>query len=146
MKAIAWCPALELGNGKFDESHRTFVDALGALQRAPDSQFGVRLFALIERMENDFREEEALMESTAYPHAREHREQHARVLGALHHAVPAAIAGDYAPAREAIALLPDWFLLHLSTMDTALCRALNAPARPVEQALSPRVLNLEVQT
>mgnify|MGYP001619965023 CR=1 FL=1 len=48
--------------------------------------------------------------------------------------------------REVIAMLPDWFLLHLSTMDTALCRALNAPARPVEQALSPRVLNLEVQT
>lgn len=136
MTAIAWSSALELGNSAIDNSHRKFLDALSKVQAASDAQFGVRLFALIERMERDFLEEDALMEKIGYADTRKHREQHARVLSALHHAVPAAIAGDYGPARAAVRLLPDWFLLHLSTMDRTLCMAAGAKARVGEPATS----------
>jgi methyl-accepting chemotaxis protein len=92
---------------------------------ASDHEFGSRLFALIVGIERDFREEEALMEDIDFPGLKSHREQHARVLSALHHVIPDVMQGDCASAWRAIELLPQWFLSHLSTMDAALAVALD---------------------
>lgn len=61
------------------------------------------------------------MEDSEFPLTRSHREQHARVLGALHRLHRQVMDGDLEPGREAIDnLLPQWFAFHISTMDTAL--------------------------
>lgn len=65
------------------------------------------------------------MEEIDYPELRAHREQHARVLSALHHVAPHVMNGDLALGREAAELLPQWFLFHLASMDTALAFALD---------------------
>lgn len=107
-------------------------DRMERLARTPDQRFADGFTALIAELEASFRDEEAAMEAFDYPALRGHREQHARALSALHHAQPLVEGGDVALGREALALLPQWLLLHRSTMDLALAGAVTprAPRAP----------------
>lgn len=125
MEKLVWSQHMSLGIPAMDLAHRVFVEELARLASEPDSAFGAGLFALIPMLEKDFREEEALMEAIDFPALQSHREQHARVLSALHHVAPEVMRGDYVAARKAIELLPQWFVFHLATMDTALAVALD---------------------
>jgi acetoacetyl-CoA reductase len=128
---LDWASRMTLGAPDIDHAHQAFIAQLGQLLSAPDDAFESGLHALIVAMETDFRQEEALMEEIDFPGIRMHREQHARVLSALHHVVPQVMQGDHAQARKAIELIPQWFMLHLTTMDAAMVVALelaNLPA------------------
>lgn len=125
MKKLVWSPQMALGIPAMDDSHQEFVEQLAHLMNASDAEFSAGLATLIARIERDFREEEELMEEIDFPGLHSHREQHARVLSALHHVIPDVMQGNCAPARKAIELLPQWFQFHLSTMDTALAVALD---------------------
>jgi methyl-accepting chemotaxis protein len=126
MEKITWSAEMALGVPAMDDAHKALVEELARLATVPDSEFGAGLDLLIAEMERDFREEEALMETIDLPALRSHREQHARVLSALHHVVPDVLKGDYSSARKVIELMPQWFLVHLSTMDAALAAALDS--------------------
>lgn len=125
MEKFAWSPEMALGIPTMDDAHKAFVEKLARLATVPDSEFGAGLHALIAEIERLFREEEALMEGIDFPALQSHREQHARVLSALHHVVPDVMRGDCSSARKVIELMPQWFLFHLSTMDAALAVALD---------------------
>jgi hemerythrin len=127
MMKITIRPAqISLGVPAMDHAHQSFVESLAQLMDAPDHAFGNGFFALITEMEHDFHEEEGLMEAIDFPGLQSHREEHASILGAFHHAVPKVMQGDYALARLLLELLPQWFLIHLWKMDTPLAVALNA--------------------
>lgn len=129
MGKLAWSAQMSLGVPAMDDAHRAFVDELARLQFAPAPEFSTGYFALIGEMERDFRDEETLMESIEFPALQSHREQHARVLGALHHLAPEVMRGEFESARKAIELLPQWFQFHLETMDTAVAVALDLISR-----------------
>jgi len=124
MDKLVWSPQMSLGIPVMDMAHKIFVEEMARLASEPDSGFGPGLLALIPMLEQDFREEEASMEEIDFPALQSHREQHARVLGALHRVVPDVLRGDFVAARRAIELLPQWFVFHLATMDAALAVAL----------------------
>lgn len=124
MDTLEWSPAMETGNPSMDAAHKAMFDAMEALLSGPDSEIDAGLSVLIEKIERDFREEELIMEVIGFPGIKAHREQHARVLSALHHLAP----GDAAGAREALRLLPQWFQVHLATMDAVLAAAINFAA------------------
>jgi hemerythrin len=128
MQTATWSPQLALGLGEMDRAHQHLLDRLDELASLPDAQFYAAMSALTAAIEADFRAEEELMEQIAFPDLHQHREQHARVLSALHHADPQVAQGDIAAGRHCIELLPQWFLLHLASMDQALARALKAAA------------------
>ena len=65
------------------------------------------------------------METIYFSGIRSRLEQHARVLSALHHAELGVMEGDIAIGREVIALLPQWFEIHVSIMDRVLVAALH---------------------
>lgn len=123
MDVLEWTPAMELGNPAIDEAHRALFDEMMRLYAAPDGELAEGLPRLCDRLERDFREEEDVMEAMELPDVKEHREQHARVLSALHHVE----VGEPAEAREALMLLPQWFQLHLATMDRSLAAGLQPP-------------------
>lgn len=125
MQTIHWDENMTLGVPEMDSAHEAFLAELGELLNLPDDQFPAAFLTMIGKVECDFREEEILMEDIDYPGLQGHREQHARVLSALHHVAPHVMEGDIALGREAAELLPQWFLFHLSTMDTALAFALD---------------------
>ncbi|MGZ3237213.1 MAG: bacteriohemerythrin [Burkholderiaceae bacterium] len=124
MKNLVWSQQLSLNIPAIDDAHKAFVEGLARFTASSDREFGTDLFALIADIERDFREEEAMMEEIDFPGLHHHREQHARILSALHEVVPEVMHGNYTSALKTIELLPRWFLLHLSTMDAALAVAL----------------------
>jgi len=134
MRTIKWSQDMSLGVAGMDAVHKEFLDNLTELLTAPDDQFVPAFMQLVETVEKGFRTEEELMEAIDFPGLHEHCEQHARVLGALHHVVPQVMSGDIALGREAAELLPQWFLYHLSTMDTALAFALDTDGADIDPA------------
>jgi hemerythrin len=126
MEKIEWTPALALGVDAIDAAHRHLLEQMNGLLTGSDSDVAQGMEALVTAMERDFREEEEMMEQIVYPGIRPHMEQHARVLAALHRIAP----GDVAAARAALVLLPQWFEVHLATLDTALAVALDLASRP----------------
>lgn len=120
MQNLKWSPEMVLGVPNIDALHQSFVEILAKLNTASDEQFAHQYNALVANMERDFYEEELQMEEIAFPALQSHREQHARVLSAMHHAQGHVMCGDIAAGRDVIALLPQWFTFHLSTMDAAL--------------------------
>lgn len=124
MQTVTWWPEMALGIPAMDASHQTLLEELGRLADTKDAEFGAAFARTIAAIERDFADEEEAMEGIAYPGLRAHREQHARVLSGLHQADPYVRQGDVALGRKAVALLPQWFLLHQSTMDMALATAL----------------------
>lgn len=125
MQTFHWKKDMALGVPDMDTAHKAFLNELETLLNLPDEHFAQAFVNMVSKVECDFREEEQLMEEIDYPGLQGHREQHARVLGALHHVAPHVMSGDIALGREAAELLPQWFLFHLTTMDTALAFALD---------------------
>lgn len=136
METKAWSADMALGIPLFDEAHQALAEQIGRLLDGPDGELEAGLGALVAALEEDFRVEESLMEAIDYPAICSHREQHARVLAALHRLAP----GDIAAARHAVGLVLPWFELHLATADTALAIALQMAgetrraARPMPSA------------
>lgn len=120
MQNLKWSPEMVLGVPNIDALHQSFVESLADLNIASDKQFVHQYNILVANLERDFYEEERRMEEIEFPALHVHREQHARVLSALHHAQGQVMCGNITAGRDVIALLPQWFTFHLSTMDAAL--------------------------
>jgi hemerythrin len=112
--------------GMMNQARCTISAQMERLSHAPDDQFSDGFTELIACLESNLLDEEAVMEALSYPALRSHREQHARALSALHHTQPQVEGGNIALGREALELLPQWLLMHRSTLDLALAAA----ARP----------------
>jgi len=110
-------------------AHDAMFTAMGRLGAAGDAAFAADFPAFVATVEADFRDEETAMEAIGYADLRSHREVHAKVLGALHHAQARVANGDILAGRDALRLLPQWFSAHLASMDMALLAALKAAAR-----------------
>lgn len=141
MLDLLWSSELSLGIPSMDASHRTLFDKLAQLQTVPDADFPIHYAAMVARMESDFREEEELMERIDFPGMSGHREQHAKLLGELHQATAAIMAGDVALGRHTMALLTKWLVFHISTMDTALSFAVQFRSEAVQDEPAGSGLN-----
>jgi hemerythrin len=119
-----WSSEMKLGVPAMDELHHAFFAVLEELEAASDNDFPARFDSLVDGIERDFAAEEKWMGEIKYGALQSHVEQHARVLSALHHAQSGVMAGDIAQGREAIELLSQWFVFHITTMDNALARAI----------------------
>lgn len=118
--ALEWSSHMRLGIVQVDDAHQLFIHRLRSLERSTDHELLLRLSELLAGMERGFLDEEALMQRIGLPHPEPHRQQHARIVLLLRQALAALQHADTRPARDAIALLPHWFLYHLSTQDLEL--------------------------
>lgn len=130
MKTTTWLSEMNVGDAVIDAAHRALFDQMLLVFRNKDSELGAGFLALTDKLEIDFREEEKLMECLDFPGLHSHREEHAKVLGALHHVDPA----DAGAAREVLRLMLQWFPAHVATMDSALVLALRRAAVPAAAA------------
>lgn len=148
MKIMEWLPEMTVGNAAVDAAHKALFAQMQFLLGAQDADIAIVFPTLADRLERDFREEETLMEGIEFPGLRPHREEHARVLSALHH----ADTGEAAAAREVLQLMVEWFPLHVMTMDAALVAALRRDVFPTTTPLddgrapSPEELRLLADT
>jgi hemerythrin len=115
-----------LGVPSLDAAHQAILDELDRLSQVDDKDFCNGYCELARRIDLDFSAEEKWMEKIIYPQFQSHLEQHSRVLSAIHHAMPRVMEGDIASGRKVIRLLPQWFMMHIPTMDRSLATALRA--------------------
>ncbi|NEX61230.1 bacteriohemerythrin [Noviherbaspirillum galbum] len=105
--------------------HRELFSTLEELSLATDAEFGRGYSELVRKVERVFQREEQWMEDCNYAGLATHREQHARVLGGLHHVHGMVMHGDLATGRRVVdELLPQWLAFHTSTMDASLAAAM----------------------
>ena len=132
MKQSTWLPEWTVGHGAIDAAHQALFDQMVLLLSEKDSELVDGILALTDKLERDFREEETLMEGLDFPDLRSHREEHAKVLSALHHVDP----DDAAVAREVLELMLQWFPAHVATLDAALVVALRRIAVPAAASVA----------
>jgi hemerythrin len=122
------------GVAEMDMLHGEMLSDLMQAACAPDKEFAVAYCKLVAAVEQAFDAEEQRMEKLAYEALNSHREQHARVLSALHHVHSSVLGGDLAVGREVVDhLLPQWLSFHASTMDVALALAMQLDHRDSDQ-------------
>lgn len=121
----AWVSDISSGVPAMDRLHHGLFSALDKLSGSEDADFCTEFAAFVQQVERAFRKEEAWMDELDFPEMAAHQEQHARVLGALHHIHAQVMGGDVGIGRHvADDLLPQWLLLHISTMDTPFALAM----------------------
>lgn len=114
-----------LGVPVMDGYHQEFLSILSALSTMPDGVFVALLKELVRHTHEHFAQEEKLMRETGYGALREHMEEHRRVLADLESMLQRAESGRMRLPREFIKNhMPEWFQLHLVTMDSALAQHL----------------------
>ncbi|MGH8806456.1 MAG: bacteriohemerythrin [Noviherbaspirillum sp.] len=120
-----WMIDTASGLPAMDQLHHEFLETLNDLSTRQDREFRERYAAFVAKLEQVFRQEEQWMEDIDFPMLKIHREQHARVLGALHHLHSRLMGGEITIVRTVVEqLLPQWFAFHASTMDASLARAM----------------------
>lgn len=114
-------PDIKLDLQIMDEAHYEFIDQLNQLADASGHDFDHKFLALVEHVTNHFADEKALMEASGFPAITEHVDEHQRILGELNQLKRKVTKGAKKLARAYIKeRLPEWFHLHLATMDSAL--------------------------
>lgn len=125
MLHATWLPDECPGVLALDRLHHDLYDTLHKLSSACDHEFGNGYCALVRQVEQAFQKEERWMEEMDFQSLKVHREQHARVLGALHNVNFLVMNGELGVGREVVQeLLPQWLAFHISTMDATLARSM----------------------
>jgi hemerythrin len=119
----------DLGQEEMDADHREFLALLEILNDAGDAEFPVMFQKLVDHIRLHFVREGRLMRLEKFPALGEHEGEHHRVLGELLQFNRAVKRGRLPLARAYVRIgLPEWFELHLSTMDSALAAHLKKHA------------------
>ncbi len=104
-----------------DDNHQQFVELLKQLETTDNAQFPQLFRQLYEHTEAHFDLENRLMDQYAFPAAAEHKGEHQRVLAEFRQFSKRVDKGLITFGRSYVKeRLPQWFELHVTTMDSAL--------------------------
>lgn len=116
-----WSDTYLLGYPPMDETHREFVTIVEALLSS-----GADAAALLERFaehaERHFSQEREWMESTDFPAAECHANEHDAVMNSVRGVMEQAKAGDTSRVASLAQALKDWFPGHADYMDASLAQ------------------------
>jgi hemerythrin-like metal-binding protein len=119
-----------LGVPAMDRSHREFVDLVNRMAESGAAAFAYLYPELVSHTRAHFANEEVLMRDTDFPATREHRDEHARVLGEMESFGQRLGGGRIALAQAYVTeQLPAWFAVHAVTMDSALAAHVKGAVR-----------------
>jgi hemerythrin len=112
---------ISCGHAGMDKIHEELFASLAYLAACDDAGFRYAFAAFVRQIERAFLLEETWMDLVDFEGTLPHQEQHARVLGALHHVNALVMRGEVDVGRDTVQrLLPQWLSFHAETMDTAL--------------------------
>jgi hemerythrin-like metal-binding protein len=115
-----------IGNTDIDSDHQTFINILNQLALTNNAEFPALFQQLYIHTEQHFYREKQLMQQTAFPSESEHSGEHQRVLAEFKQFKTRIDKGLIGFGRAFVTeRLPQWFQLHVSTMDNALVAHLN---------------------
>jgi len=110
-----------VGYELIDNDHDEFITLVNKLDTAGNADFPALFQQLYEHTEQHFERENQLMQQFAFPAESEHKGEHQRVLGEFKQFKTRIDKGMIAFGRSFVReRLPQWFGLHVTTMDSAL--------------------------
>jgi hemerythrin-like metal-binding protein len=110
-----------VGYQPIDDDHQAFISLLNQMDSASNADFPALFQQLYLHTEHHFERENQLMQQCGFPAETEHRGEHQRVLGEFKQFKSRVDKGLIAFGRSFVKeRLPQWFQLHLATMDSAL--------------------------
>jgi hemerythrin-like metal-binding protein len=122
-RRIVWSDDFLTGIEEIDFEHRRLVEDINALHRQLLDEAGPRriertLGTIHARMQAHFALEERVMLANAYPHYREHKAEHERLLDEYTELMTRFERQPSRADREAIeAMLRHWIVGHIATSD-----------------------------
>lgn len=134
---IQWSDALLLDFEPMDTIHRSFVDLLAQVQRAPDDALAEHWSAVVEHTIRHFGREDEWMRRTAFSAADNHIIQHRVVLNVLREGLTLARNGQYAAVREMASELAAWFAKHTQSLDAALALHMRRVVSEAQRTAAP---------
>ncbi len=121
MELIETTDVLTVGYDQIDNDHDEFISLINELDAADNTAFPALFQQLYEKTEQHFERENQLMKQFSYPGETEHKGEHQRVLGEFKQFKSRVDKGLIAFGRSFVKdRLPQWFRLHVTTMDSAL--------------------------
>lgn len=121
--AMAWSDRYLLGHGDMDGTHREFVACVAALQTAQDADLAECLAAFEAHAVEHFEQEQRWMDTTGFPAAQCHVDEHTAVLHSVHEVQEILRNGGSGQvARDLAHALANWFPGHADYMDSALAQ------------------------
>ncbi len=115
-----------VGYDLIDNDHDEFISLLNKLEAAVNTDFPALFQQLYEHTEQHFDRENQLMKQFSFPGETEHKGEHQRVLGEFKQFKSRVDKGLIAFGRSFVKdRLPQWFGLHVTTMDSALAARIN---------------------
>lgn len=120
---LAWTDAFLAGYAPMDDTHREFVDRVGAMLRGPDEALLGHLRELITHTEHHFSQEERWMNATDFPATECHTNEHAAVMHSMRHVEDyVSNGGEPSEARRLAVELARWFPGHTDYLDASLAQ------------------------
>src|SRR5690606_25925208 len=120
---LVWTDAFLVGFPPMDDTHREFVDIVGAMLKAPNEALLGHLRELIKHSEHHFSQEEAWMNSTAFPATECHTNEHNAVLTSMREVEQYLVEGGSPDeARRLATELSRWFPGHTDYLDASLAQ------------------------
>lgn len=118
---MVWSDRYLMGHGAMDHTHQAFVECVTTLQTARDEALGAGLDAFETHAVAHFEQEDHWMQSTGFPAAQCHADEHAAVLASVRE-VQALLKQGAAPqvVRDLAQALAHWFPGHADYMDASL--------------------------
>jgi hemerythrin len=117
---LVWDDSLKVGNDIIDHDHQETVELLGELASADDSAFPAAFAKFAQHLREHLAREEDLMRQYGFPPFPIHKHEHDRVRLELEGIEKRLAAGNKMLARGyATQAVPDWFINHKNTMDSA---------------------------
>lgn len=116
-----------LNFNQLDTLHKEFLDIYNSVDLNSVENIITKSKELLEHSKKHFLEEETLMEEYKYPTMREHKDEHNKVLSEMEYFIKNShsIFGRKMLKAYYVEKLPDWFDLHLLSMDSDLVHYLN---------------------
>lgn len=118
---FTWSDRFLLGHKTMDTTHAEFVECVGALLNARDTEIADALEAFIHHAEAHFQQENDWLGAPDFPGGGEcHIEEHEKVLNSAYDVREVVAQGQFDVARAYARALADWFPGHADYMDSAL--------------------------
>ena len=111
-----------LNHNQMDDIHREFVEIYNGVDSSSTQSYINKLKELLEHSKRHFAYEESQMDEFSYPTSREHKDEHQKVLHEMQFFIDKAntMIGKQMLKAYYKEKLPDWFDLHLISMDSDL--------------------------
>ena len=116
-----------LNHTKIDTLHKEFLDIYASTEINSIENIIIKSKELLDHSIRHFHEEEVLMEKYNYPTIKEHKDEHYKVLAEMEYFIKNSHSDFGKKMLKAyfIGKLPEWFDLHLASMDSDLVYHLN---------------------